>query len=116
MRIRVKKTNYIENQLFIIKIVIIFDMNGNVVSLSIEKDEKLSLDFCKKILNVNGNAYSEEEILQIRDFLYQLAEIECRYFKYWQQQQANNIITINRTDYETSESHLIHQGEYRRTG
>ena len=106
----------IENQLFIIEIVIIFRMKAKVVNLSTEKDEKLSLAFCKDILNVNGNAYSDEEILRIRDYLYQLAEIQCRHFKDWQEEQDNDVITINRNDYETTESHLVHSSKYRRTG
>jgi hypothetical protein len=105
----------IENQLFIIKIVIIFRMETNLANLKAE-DEKLSLAFCKKILNVNGNSYSDEEVLRIRNYLYQLAEIECRHFKDWQAAQENKIIAINRNDYETTKSYSIHQSEYRRAG
>ena len=50
----------------------------------------------------NGNSYSDEEVLRIRDYLYQLAEIECRHFKDWQATQENKIITINRNDYENN--------------
>jgi hypothetical protein len=86
------------------------------VSFSNINDEKLSIEFCKKILNVNDNFYSDEEIFRIREFLYELAEIESRHFKDWQKQQESKIITINRNDYETTESHPIHSSEYRRTG
>ena len=88
-------------------------MPGKVINLLKENDNKLSIEICKKILNVNGNAYSDEQIVRIRDFLYELAEIECRHFKDW---QSNKIITLNRNYYETTESHPIHSGEYRRTG
>jgi len=92
-------------------------MKAKVINLkTTENDEKLSLDICKKILNVNGNEYFDEEVLRIRDYLYQLAEIECRYFKDWQETQDSKLITINRNDYETTESHFIHPCEYRRTG
>ena len=37
--------------------------------------EKISLAECKKILNTDGLFYSDEEIIEIRDFLYQLADI-----------------------------------------
>jgi hypothetical protein len=100
--------------LFVIKIVIIFVMEGKLLNLVKENEEKLSLEFCKKILNVNGNDYSDDEVLRIRDYLYQLAEIECRHFKDWQEQQHNKIIAVNCNDYETTESHPIHQSEYRR--
>jgi len=36
----------------------------------------LSNDECKKILNMNGNKFSDNEIEQIRDFLWNLAQIE----------------------------------------
>ncbi|MGA1976352.1 MAG: hypothetical protein ABSG89_00695 [Bacteroidales bacterium] len=36
----------------------------------------LSNDECKKILNRNGNKFSDNEIEQIRDFLWNLAQIE----------------------------------------
>jgi len=90
-------------------------METKLVNLKAE-DEKLSLAFCKKVLNVNGNSYSDEEVLRIRDYLYQLAEIECRHFKDWQAAQENKIIAINRNDYETTESHSLHQSKYGRTG
>jgi hypothetical protein len=89
-------------------------MHARVVKLSNENDKKLSLELCKKILNVDGNVYSDQEILRIREFLYELAEIECRHFKDWQQQQTNRIITINRNDYETTESYSLYPSEYRR--
>ena len=38
--------------------------------------EKLSIEECRKTLNQNGNNYTDEEILKIRDFLYQFVEIE----------------------------------------
>lgn len=36
----------------------------------------LTLDECKKILNTNKNKYNDEEIKQIRDFLYLIASFE----------------------------------------
>jgi len=41
----------------------------------------ISIEKCKKILNVNGNSYTDEQIIKIREFLYQLAEIEYSQFK-----------------------------------
>ena len=35
----------------------------------------LTIQECKKILNRNGKKYSEKEIEQIRDFLWELAQI-----------------------------------------
>ena len=36
----------------------------------------LSLDICKKILNKENKKYNDEEVKLIREFLYQLAELE----------------------------------------
>ena len=36
----------------------------------------LSLEICKKILNQNKKKYKDEEIKLIREFLYQIAELQ----------------------------------------
>lgn len=36
----------------------------------------ITLEQCKKILNQNKNKYNDEEIKQIRDFLYLIASFE----------------------------------------
>ena len=77
---------------------------------------KLDLDTCKCILNAGKNEYSDQEIIRIRDYLYQLAEIECRYFKQWQAEQNDNVIPINANNNERKESIPLYSGEYRRTG
>jgi hypothetical protein len=38
----------------------------------------LSNDECKRILNRNGNKFTDEEIEQIRNFLWDLAQIEVK--------------------------------------
>ncbi len=78
--------------------------------------DRLDLATCKEILNANGNNYTDEEILRIRDYLYQLAEIQYRHFKQWQAEQSDNVIPINRNTDETEESIHLYPGEYRRTG
>ena len=57
------------------------------------EDSRLDLDICKRMINVGENSYSDREILIIRDFLYQLAEIECRYFKQWQTEQRDLLMS-----------------------
>ena len=42
---------------------------------SATENKKLSLIECKKILNTDGLNYSDEEVLKIRDWLYQMADI-----------------------------------------
>lgn len=43
-------------------------MQGNV--------EKISLSKCKSILQKDGSVYSDQDIIDIREFLYMLAKIE----------------------------------------
>ncbi len=81
-----------------------------------KKEEKLSVAACKKILNENGNNYTDEEVLKIRDYLYKLAEIQCRHFKDWQEKQESKIVHLNSNHYETTKSYPLYQGKYRRTG
>jgi hypothetical protein len=38
----------------------------------------ISVDECKKILNRNGKRYTDDEVEQIREFLWNLAEIEVK--------------------------------------
>ncbi len=47
----------------------------------------ISFNTSKKILNNNGNQYTDEEIYKIREYLYQLVEIQCRHFEQWRQEQ-----------------------------
>jgi hypothetical protein len=38
----------------------------------------VSINECKKVLANDNKQYSEDEIIQIRDFMYQLANIELK--------------------------------------
>jgi hypothetical protein len=44
------------------------------------KPEKISLNKCKSILQKDGSIYSDEEVSQIRDFLYMIAELDYEVF------------------------------------
>lgn len=51
-------------------------------SLQDSKDrDMISLETCKEILNASGNQYTDEEIYKIREYMYQLVEIQFRHFK-----------------------------------
>ena len=71
-------------------------MKARIIPLNKNQEDssKMDLETCKRLININGNKYTDEEILKIRDFLYQLAEIECRYFKQWQTEQHENVKPI----------------------
>lgn len=40
----------------------------------------LTLKKCKQILNKKGNNYTEEQVKQIRQFLYSIAEMDYKLF------------------------------------
>lgn len=39
-------------------------------------NDRISVGKCKKILNVDGQNYTDEQVLLIRDFLYSLAVVD----------------------------------------
>jgi hypothetical protein len=43
-----------------------------------ERVKKLSVAYCKKILESSGKKYSDEETEKIRDLLYKLGELDYR--------------------------------------
>ena len=42
---------------------------------SAAENNKLSLNECKKILNTDGVFYTDDEIIELRDWLYHMADI-----------------------------------------
>lgn len=55
--------------------------------------EKVSLSKCKTVLQSDGSIYKDEEISQIRDFLYILAELEYKVFLKRQSEKAIKEVT-----------------------
>lgn len=51
------------------------------VMKTIRECEKISLEQCKKILNVNGNVYSDEDILKMRNWLYHYSEMTLSFLE-----------------------------------
>ena len=43
-----------------------------------ERVKKLSIAYCKKVLESSGKKYSDEETEKIRDLLYKLGELDYR--------------------------------------
>ena len=84
----------------------------------------LSITESKKILNRNGLNYTDEEINQIREFIYVLAEIDYEIFIRHLQEEAEKensndvkIIPINNnqnTINNEQDSNSLHPSEYRR--
>ena len=50
--------------------------------------EKISLIKCRSILQKNGLVFSDNDVLEIRDFLYRLAELDYKAFLKMKQREA----------------------------
>ncbi len=57
----------------------------------------LSLADCREILNEGSNKYTDNEVKELRDLLYQLANIECKQIQLLKNEKSNNLHkSINR--------------------
>jgi len=45
------------------------------------KRPEMSIEECRKFLSKNGEEYTDEEITEIRNFLLNLLEIECKIYR-----------------------------------
>jgi hypothetical protein len=56
---------------------------------------KISSDELKKILNKNGDNFSDEDVKEIRDFLYNIAEIDFLLYQQHIKEQAEELQSKN---------------------
>lgn len=68
-------------------------MEAKIVKLK----EKLSLQKCRAALEKSKDKYSDAEILAIRDYLYELAQVDYNVFMYneWKDAEAEQSDTEN---------------------
>ena len=45
-----------------------------------DESKKISVDYCKKLLKKGGLDYTNEQVKNIRDFMYLIGEIDYNYF------------------------------------
>lgn len=62
----------------------------DVAMRTIRESERISLTECKKILNKNGNKYTDSEIIEIRNWLYYISEIALRVLEAKQEKDKLN--------------------------
>jgi hypothetical protein len=82
----------------------------------------LSIEECKKTLNKDGIVYTDEEVKEIREFLYILAEIDYNIFQRKieeEHKKANEpkVVQITKnqnTQTDGTESDSLHPGIHRR--
>jgi hypothetical protein len=63
-----------------------------------ERERKVSVEQCKKMLNKNDNNYTDEEVEKIRDFLYVLVHIEMEYIKTKLNEMSEKALETNSKD------------------
>jgi hypothetical protein len=56
----------------------------------IKESQRISLTECKKILNKNGNYYTDNEIIEIRNWLYFMSEIALKILEAKQEKEKLN--------------------------
>lgn len=80
----------------------------------------LSIEECKKTLNKDGIIYTDEEVKEIREFLYILAEIDYKIFQRRMEKERENetnVVQLNtnqNTRTDGTESDSLHPGIHRR--
>jgi hypothetical protein len=57
---------------------------------TIRESERISLTECKKILNRNGNKYTDNEIIEIRNWLYFMSEISLKIWEAKEEKEKLN--------------------------
>lgn len=63
---------------------------GTMADRGESRREKISVQKCKGILNRKKNTYSDADILAIRDFLYELANIDYGVFIHNENKEASH--------------------------
>ena len=58
-----------------------------------EGKEKFSLTYCKSILNKNGHKYTDEQVLQMREFLFMIAELDFNCYQKEKAKRSTNAST-----------------------
>ena len=88
--------------------------DGNINDSSVT-GTLLSLQECKAILNQDRLEYTDEEILIIRDFMYQMAEMTIRHYHDHRISQSK-VIAINEIKDDKKKSIPIRPSKHRRAG
>lgn len=89
---------------------------SNVSANELPARPMMPLEQCRAIMNKHGLEYTDEELLTMRAFMYQLAEIMTAYYDRKKANEAK-VITLNKdNDDDKTESISLRPGEYGRTG
>lgn len=76
-------------------------------------NQPLSLEECRKLFKSEAYGYTDDELIQMRDFLFKLAKIYYEFYMTTLRHRAK-IISIDKQVYDTEKSHHLCSGEHRR--
>jgi hypothetical protein len=82
----------------------------------LEHKEKISVQECKKILNKQGENFSDEEVKSIRDFLYTLIEIDYFHFQKYVKAKAERLLVDEAEGKVIQLNEINESTELRQTG
>jgi hypothetical protein len=82
--------------------------NTNLRVVRGEEKGKLPITHCRKVLGKEGEKLTDQEILEIRDFFYQLAEITMEQYQHEKSQGATVInLEQNKSTQNEKESNYL---------
>ncbi|MDX2172146.1 MAG: hypothetical protein SFY56_03450 [Bacteroidota bacterium] len=90
---------------------------GKLVELEAKQliKPKISIEEFKKILNKNGDNFSDDEIKEIRDFLYNIAEIDFLLYQQYIKEKAEELRLTNENKDETKIISLVNKEQEQNT-
>ena len=91
-------------------------MKAKIININKSKDlpsEQLTLEQCQQMFKAEAHGYSDEELIQMKDFLFKLAKIYYEFYRATGKQSAK-VISLNNQPYGTEKSHHICKSKHRR--
>jgi hypothetical protein len=90
-------------------------MKAKVVSLKTKgkAPNDLSIEECRKMFKASEYGYTDDELIQMKDFLFKLAKMYYELYTTKLKHQPKTI-SLNNEPYDTEESHTLCKSEYRR--
>ena len=90
-------------------------MKARIVNLrtKVKAPNDLSIEESRQMFQANDYGYTDEELIQMKDFLFKLAKMYYELYTTKLKHQSK-IILLNNQPYDTEESHTLCKSEHRR--
>lgn len=90
-------------------------MKARIVTLrtKAKAPNDLSIEECRQMFKASEYGYTDEELIQMKDFLFKLAKMYYELYMTKLKHQSK-IIPLNNQPYDTEESHTLCKSEHRR--